>query len=77
MTFNSEARRAGPHEGRLTVDLNVRHSRRRVRQRDVRVRRFGQRQVDEHDGADAFLALDAQGAAVELGERAGDGEAEA
>jgi len=32
--------------------------RRRARQCDVRVRGLSERQVNRHDGADAFLALD-------------------
>lgn len=50
---------------------------RRVRQGDVRVRGFGERQVDQHNGAETFLALDAERAAVELCKRTSDGKAKA
>src|SRR3712207_3662222 len=48
-----------------------------IPQRDLRAGALGEGEVDQHDGADAFLALDAQGAAVELGEGARDRKTEA
>ena len=35
--------------------------RRRVGQRDIRIRRFRERQVDQNDGVNAFLALELRG----------------